>query len=253
MKATDLTHRAPWPRIAVFTLLAACIAYPFRHGSFNLQAPLFLGVPFLQAILEGMGVFIAALIATSCFTKYWSPANYFGDSPLHSSAVLLTPIAVFTIFGVDNTMGVNSHLFGLVLATSIAIYCILEETGWRGFLQNATTSIPRAIRYLIVGLIWYVWHLSFINHGASLIGQLQFLVILIIGSYLLGSLVEKTNSVLLAASFHFCINFLAFSYVGGINETQSAKLLLVGIIVLAWIPVLFHWNKNKNHVAQRGL
>ena len=244
---------APWPRILVFTIVSTSIAYPFRNNLLDLQGALIFGVPFLQALLEGAGVFLAALIATNCFTEYWRPANYFGDSAIHSVITFLTPIFVFTILGVNNSKGVDPHLFGLVLSASVAIYCLLEETGWRGFLQNATTSIPRTARYLGVGLIWYLWHLSFIGNEISLLEQIKFIAILIGASYLLGSLVEKTNSVLLAASFHFCFDFIAFSQIGGVDETQGKRLLLIAAIVFAWIPILVHWNRDKNHGPSGGL
>lgn len=170
MKETSPSQSiAPWPRILVFIIIATSIAYPFRNNLFDLQGVLIFGVPFLQALLEGAGVFLAALIATNCFTKYWRPANYFGDSAIHSFITYLTPIFVFTIFGVNNSKGIDPHLFGLALSVSIAIYCLLEETGWRGFLQNATTLIPRRARYLGIGLIWYLWHLSFIGNDINLL------------------------------------------------------------------------------------
>lgn len=253
MREVSQSHSSVlWPRIIAFAIIATCIAYPLRNNLLDLQGVLLFGVPFLQALLEGAGVFVAALIATNCFTKYWRPANYFGDSTIHSFAAYLMPIIVFTVFGISNSRGVDPHLFGFVLSLTISIYCLLEETGWRGFLQNATTSMPRVGRYLVIGLIWYMWHLSFIGNEIALFEQIKFLLILIGASYLLGSLVEKTNSVMLAASFHFCFNFLAFSQIGGLAETHGKKLLLISVIVLAWIPILVHWNISKNHKTLAG-
>jgi hypothetical protein len=61
-------------------------------------------------------------------------------------------------------------------------------------LESPGSRIP------VVGLIWYLWHLSFIGNEIDLFEQVKFLAILVGTSYLFGSLVEKTNSVLLTAS-----------------------------------------------------
>src|SRR5688500_7312511 len=98
------------PRIFAFTVIATCIAYPLRNNLLDLHGVLLFGIPFLQALLEGAGVFVATSVATSCFTKYWSPANYFGDSTIHSFATYLVPILVFTIFGINNSRGVDPQL-----------------------------------------------------------------------------------------------------------------------------------------------
>lgn len=167
-------------------------------------------------------------------------------SPPTGHDIHLIPILVFTGFGVDNSKGIDPYLFGLVLSSSLAIYCLCEESGWRGFLQNATVSMPRGARYLIVGLIWYLWNLSFIGSNINILDQVVFLVMLVGGSYLLGALVEKTNSVLLAASFHFCFNFLAFNQIGGNEMTYGGRVVLIAVIVLAWLPILIHWNRSKS-------
>jgi len=38
--------------------------------------------------------------------------------------------------GVQNKYGINTHLYGLIAAFGSFIYCIMEEYGWRGYLQE---------------------------------------------------------------------------------------------------------------------
>ncbi|WP_407354521.1 CPBP family intramembrane glutamic endopeptidase [Luteimonas sp. R10] len=247
-RAIEGTHRTPWPQIAAFAVIATAVAYPFRNNVIDMKDRLVFGAPFLQAVLEGIGVLIAAAILTRGFRRFWRPATYLGDAPAHALVLWGIPVAVFGALGINNDNGVDPHLFGLALGATISVYCLLEETGWRGFLQNATTPLSRWKRYLVVGSIWYVWHLSFLDAQSSLASQVEFLLILIVASYLLGSLVEKTNSVLVAASFHFVFNFLAFNQIGGVSDPGGRKLLLVGVVVLAWMPVLVHWNVRKKRL-----
>ncbi|MDR3272750.1 MAG: CPBP family intramembrane metalloprotease [Flavobacteriaceae bacterium] len=47
----------------------------------------------------------------------------------------------------------NSHL--LVEIT------LLEEIGWRGFLQQQLKGLPKIWNILIVGILWFIWHLNF--------------------------------------------------------------------------------------------
>lgn len=238
----------PWLSIVAFTIAATLFAYPFRNNIFNLADKLLFGVPVLQAVLEGIGVFVAAAIFTRGFRRFWMPATYLGDLPVYSLIIWATPAVILLIMGVKNSTGVNPHLFGFALGASVSVYCLFEETGWRGFLQNATTSLPRWKRCLVVGVIWYIWHTSFLDSSlsmASVITQEKFLLALLAGSYLLGSLVDKTNSVLLAASFHFIINMMAFNRISGITESDSGRLHLMGVIFLVWAPMLVHSHMRR--------
>lgn len=238
----------PWLSIGAFAIVATLFSYPFRNNIFNLADKLLFGIPVLQAVLEGIGVFVATAIFTRGFRRFWKPATYLGDLPLYSLAVWATPAIVLLILGVKNSVGVNAHLFGLALGASVSVYCLFEETGWRGFLQNATTSLSRWKRCLVVGVIWYIWHTGFLDSPVnmpSMVAQAKFLLALLAASYLLESLVDKTNSVLLAASFHFIINMLAFNRIGGIAESDSGRLYLMGVIVLVWAPMLVHWHMRR--------
>ena len=75
--------------------------------------------------------------------------------------MLAVPAAVMGVLGIDNPFSVDPHLFGIHMGVWIALYAILEETGLRGYLQGEFRNRSPLIRYVIVGLFWYAWHLSY--------------------------------------------------------------------------------------------
>lgn len=241
-----MTAPVPWFRIVIFMLLAILISLPFRFALVDwpvMDVDLF-GVPVLRALLEGSGPIIAVLVVTLGLRQYWSPVTFSGSSGVHALLMLLTAPLVFTLIGVPNEAGVPPHLFGLALGTGTIMYCLFEEAGWRGFLQNALQSWAPARRYLLVGTLWYLWHLGFIAEGATLANQLTALAVLIGGSFLLGKLAEETHAVAVTAAFHLVVNILVFNSLARAVAMDQKLLLIAGCVVL-WVPILIHWKRTK--------
>lgn len=234
----------PWFGIVVFVVLAISISLPFRWGLVEMSwlSATVLGVPVWRALLEGSGPIVAALIATRGFRRHWRPITFVGSSLPHAAAMLAVPCLAFLLVGIPNDDGVSPRLSGLVLGTATVAYCVFEETGWRGYLQNALQSIPPAHRYTVIGVAWYAWHLPFLAENASPGNQAAFLAVLVGASFLLGRLADEMHSVLLAAAFHLVANLLAFNRLLG-GATLDRKLLLVAVCIAFWIPILLHWKR----------
>ncbi|MDX1706170.1 type II CAAX prenyl endopeptidase Rce1 family protein [Pseudidiomarina sp.] len=241
-----MTTSVPWFRIVIFMLLAILISLPFRFALVDWPAmdlDLF-GVPVLRALLEGSGPIIAVLVVTLGLRQYWRPVTFSGSSTVHALLMLLTAPVVFTLIGVPNETGVSPHLFGLALGAGTIIYCLFEEAGWRGFLHNALHSWSPARRYVLVGILWYLWHFGFLAEGATLANQLTALTVLIGGSFLLGKLADDTHAVAITAAFHLVVNILVFNNLARDVPVADQLLLTAGCVVL-WVPILIHWKRTK--------
>ncbi len=234
----------PWFGIVVFIVLAVSISLPFRWGLVEMSwfSAAVLGVPVWRALLEGSGPIVATLIATRGFRRHWRPITFAGSSLPHAAAMLAVPCLVFPLIGIPGHDDVSPRLFGLVLGMTTVAYCVFEETGWRGYLQNALQSIPPVHRYTAIGMAWYAWHLPFLAENATLGNQVAFLVVLVGASFLLGRLADEMHSVFLAAAFHLVVNLLSFNQLFG-STTLDRKLLLIAVCAAFWIPILLHWKR----------
>jgi hypothetical protein len=234
----------PWFGIVVFVVLAISISLPFRWGLVEMSwlSATVLGVPVWRALLEGSGPIVATLIATRGFRRHWRPITFAGSSLPHAAAMLAVPCLVFLLIGIPGHDGVSPRLSGLVLGMTTVAYCVFEETGWRGYLQNALQSIPPVHRYTVIGMAWYAWHLPFLAENATLGTQAVFLAVLVGASFLLGRLADEMHSVFLAAAFHLIVNLLSFNRLLG-GAALDRKLLLVVVCVALWIPILLHWKQ----------
>ena len=235
----------PWSGIGIFIVLAVSISLPFRWDlpGMSFLSTTVLGVPVWRALLEGSGPIVATLIATRGFRRHWRPITFAGSSLPHAAAMLAVPCLAFVLIGIPNDDGISPRLFGLVLGMTTVAYCVFEETGWRGYLQNALRSIPPVRRYTVIGMAWYAWHLPFLAENATLGSQAVFLAVLIGASFLLGRLADEMHSVFLAAAFHLVVNLLSFNQLFG-STTLDRKLLLIAVCVAFWIPILRHWKRR---------
>ena len=132
---------------------------------------------------------------------------------------LLSAVGLYSLF-IGSVGQFNTHAFVAIpsiLWASLPIGPLGEELGWRGFLlpelQNRVSAFKSS---LIVGVIWYCWHipLFFAPFGALVSGApLTFLPLLIyfvfvvclscIYTWLVN---QSKGSVLISLLFHLCIN-----------------------------------------------
>jgi uncharacterized protein len=68
------------------------------------------------------------------------------------------------------------------------------------------------LRILIISLLWYVWHLSFIGNP-DFLGNLKFFCFLTLGSWGIGKIIQLTKSIFAAACFHMIINIMMFNFI----------------------------------------
>lgn len=230
-----MEQKTPVPQreIAIFYLLAVVLSAPFRLGWINLaeQAPLPGGFSIFYSVLKAIGPFAAYFIVFGVLkSKVSRQMTLLGRYPPGSIASLAVLLLCFMVLGMDNRFGLEPHWFGLLYGLMLACYALCEEYGWRGYLQPALASLPKPRQILIIGTLWYLWHLNFLREGASMQAQLIHFGSVLLGSWGLLVVTEKTHALLLAAAVHLVFNLFA-----DVPWSDQNRLITLGIAIVFWI------------------
>jgi membrane protease YdiL (CAAX protease family) len=238
-----------WKRLVIFLIIAITISNIFRFDIFELKSeleklPTWIFI-FTTVLLEGSGVIIGALIIIPFLKKERkTEISLFGTSKSKSLIMATIPIIILTIIGVKNDFGMDYHIYGLIAAFGTFLYCIMEEYGWRGYLQEELKRLKPWKKYLIIGFTWYLWHLTFLTK-ASVGDNLFFLGMMILGSWGIGQVAESTKSIMASACFHMIIQIMMFNALikDGIDGTE--KILILGFSVSIWFVRVKKWEKEN--------
>jgi membrane protease YdiL (CAAX protease family) len=241
-----------WKRVIIFLLIATTISNIFRFDIFEFKPELEKSPTWFfiltSLLLEGSGVIIGALIAISLLKKKRkTEITLFGTSKSKSLIMIIIPIIILTIIGVENDFDLDTHLYGFIAVIGTFLYCIMEEYGWRGYLQEEFKPLKPWKKYLLIGFIWYLWHLSFLTK-ASVGDNLFFLAMMILGSWGIGQVVESTKSIIAGACFHLIIQIMMFNALikNGIDGTE--KLIIILVSVAIWFVIIKKWEKENTSV-----
>ena len=170
------------------------------------------------ALATGLGPAIGALVAMLIF-KRKTEYTILGKSAWKSIATIVIPCIVFGIIG--------GWDLGLTCLFAFA-YGLLEEYGWRGFLQYELRNLPVWQYVLIITVMWFLWHLDFSQRSAS------FFLLLLFASWGIGKVATDTHSLLFCAAFHGIVNFSKH----GLLSDTTYLVAFIGIIVL-WIAIWY--------------
>ena len=173
----------------------------------------------LAALATGLGPAIGALVAMFVF-KRKTEYTLIGKSVWKSIATIVVPCIVFGIIGGWN--------MGVICFWAFA-YGLLEEYGWRGFLQYELRNLPVWQYVLIITVMWFLWHLDL-----NLRSVLPFFLLLLFASWGIGKVVSDTHSLLLCAAFHGIVNF---SKHGLLDDTTC--LIAFICIIIFWIVIWY--------------
>ena len=238
-------------RIIIFLVIAFGVSNIFRFDIFHLNEVLEKNSNWsyliTQGILEGSGIFSAGVFGLYLLKKQRPiDVSFFGSSKVKSILMALVPTILLISIGVQNKYEINVHLYGLIAAFGSFIYCIMEEYGWRGYLQEEFKFLKPVIRFLLIGFIWYAWHLSLLTE-ATVLDNLFFLGMLIMGSWGIGKVSELTNSILACSCFHLIVNIFMYNHFFNNAFTGYSKLIILIVCLLFWIVILIKWKKDLQH------
>lgn len=216
----------------VFSMILLTLHFVFREigaysVSFTQFAPAF-SVLFVALVLKDQSILmeIKKRFSTNLCLKRWL------------ISVIVIPSISIIICGIILS-SLNFKLIrwegnaGFYLLNSIAIFvgCIAEEIGWRGFmLINFQKKHTPLVSSLIVGLLWGIWHLNFMD---GLLGFVIYTITIIEMSVLMTWVFNKTNENLwLIVLWHFAFNLSSHLFLW---ERFNLRLYVVEAIVFGAI------------------
>ncbi len=158
---------------------------------------------------------------------------------------ILVPIILFLVY--------SQYIRPLSLPTATAASFVImlggmlvgafgEELGWRGYLQNLLDRrIDRFFAFLIVGILWGLWHVGNYANGPT---YMLFFVLATIGySAVMAWLLQGTHyNVLLACLFHFAVN--AGFYLLKDALTDLRLIMINGLVWLSLAVVIVIFNRK---------
>lgn len=194
-----------------------------------------LYVPYL---LGGLSPTIASfLVVRENGLKAWLRSVF---DPKHAVvSYLMLPVLAAIFFLPQCLIGgyeKGAPLFMVVFMVPVMLFGGgLEETGWRGILQpELEARLGRVVSTVIVGIVWWVWHLPLFfirgvaQYGADFFG---FGIDVMALSFALASIRRNTGSILLCVLFHCLINSLHGVYILGQDIMSQAIAAVVLIVV----------------------
>lgn len=224
-----------------FYTLAVLLAFPFNafltedfHHRLTDGTLLYKSV-FLPA---GLATLILGLIALQLDRTIVKEVTFLGLNKLKNVIIALVPLMVFTCSGLQNDFDINPNLFGFLISLVFLVYALSEEIFWRGYLMNALLPLGRFKNYLLVGLMWWLWHIPI----SSEYDNMKFFIMIVGGSFLIGKFVEATHSFLTTAGIHSMMNIGS-----NINWTRTFVIDLIIIFALMY----FIDKSWKNSIAIR--
>lgn len=226
-----------WLYIIIFYIIAVLISSLFNSGLLTpfyekLVSPSFLiNFSYLPA---SFGTLIAALFAFLFNKNRNKNITFLGNNILKNIIIGITPFIIFSIIGMNNEFKININQFALVFGAINLVYANFEEIFWRGFLQNELNQISVFFRYLLIGTMWWAWHMRF----STTFDLTVFLLICIGSSFLMGAFVEKTKSYFTTAGFHLVIILL--SNTGNLDSKKITAGLLTFFV---WTLISIFWKK----------
>ncbi|MCR4033706.1 MULTISPECIES: CPBP family intramembrane glutamic endopeptidase [Flavobacterium] len=186
--------------------------------------------PYLVILLRGVGPALGALAAIKIFSLH-NPMSLKG---IYKNA--LVPFAVYWLLPAFLIAGVYYFIIGkfpILLMFTVLVYGLLEEIGWRGFLQEQLKSLPKFTSILIISILWFAWHLNFDLTSSNMI----FFGIIFFGSWGIGKVYTSTGSLLAVAGVHSLNNFFR----NGLHDTE---LTLIVSLLIIWIGFIILYNKK---------
>ncbi|MBD2755242.1 CPBP family glutamic-type intramembrane protease [Spirosoma validum] len=220
-----------WKAVTFFYALACGISYGL-HFLPNLNEGI---LPRHNIFTYGLGPILAALLTRRFFPKLVQTVSVLGSSPAKAILFMAIPIVLSTFIGIQNRAGQNEHVYGLLLGMSGLLYGFVEETGWRGFLQDALRPLPTFWRVMLIGLMHAGWHLTFLSDLSNVcgprLGETGAVVALVLMAWGFGALIDTTKSLLVVACAHELMNIVGHP-------------VAIAVTLLIWIWLTRNWKKQ---------
>ena len=223
--------------IAIFYLIAISLRYYIAIIEPDFLSDLSI---YLQILALGIGPLIGGLIVV----KFLNRPNFLSLFSLgfwKTIAIIAIPVILFSLVGILKT-GIP-YFTAPKIAATILLYALFEEFGWRGYLQSELSDLKNIYKYLIITVLWFIWHLNF----ELSINNLLFFLLLFAGSYGIGFMANKSKSLVVAALFHSLSNLMQIELFAEIEF--SYKLI---IIIISAFATYFIVRSSKSIISKKA-
>jgi membrane protease YdiL (CAAX protease family) len=193
-----------WRAILLFYVLACSFSWPFFWWR-DVNTTSWKAIPLPEEIKDlTWGPALAALIVFWLIptTRQWA-VSFFGGSWRRSAVFFIAPI-LFAFIALRIHSGAISYKFLYYLVIG-GVSILGEELGWRGFLQGSLRPLGRVRGYLLVAGMWETWHFTSHLKGTlpEVIARMSiYIPLVIVITFLLGYVIERTDSLVLAVTLH---------------------------------------------------
>ena len=191
---------------------------------------------YINVLLQAIGPLLGGLFVIK-FLKRPNELKLLGIGFLKTLLAISIPIVLFSLVGILNTG--KPYLNAPKYIAIILVYALFEEYGWRNYLQSELSELNKLIKYLIITVLWFIWHLNF----ELTFNNLIFFLILFAGSFGIGYVADKSKSLIFVALFHAFFNISQNDLLNGIELKQ--KLTIVAISIISAILILKYDKMNK--------
>lgn len=238
-----------WQPVVVYYLLALAISGPFFYWRTMLDWKGFAGPGILKTMSIMWGPGIAGLICYLLYRhRFTKEITVFGKSWLKSVVIWVAPFLLLAALGLKKEGGTD-HTTPLIFIGFGFLSIWGEEIGWRWFLQDYLKPLHPMKKYILIGVLWELWHMRFMGklHDSllhALVSSMLVLVVTIAISILIGFVADRTKSLTFACALHAWIDMLA--EFGQLNTYIAAAAMLVLCAVLVFT------GKKASHALANG-
>ena len=237
MLNSSQSQKTNWKAVICYSLLAAGFSSIFRIYTPVWLDDLKLPYGYGLNLLVGFGPLLGAEMSRLLFKQSKDRLPLYGNSLVKSIIFMLIPTAVLVIFGIKSKGQLNEHWFALQVSLLWLIYIFGEESGWRGYLQQIL-KVKDLWKAMIIGSVWYIWHFAFFFEKTNFIQELIFLIVLLIGSFIVIKVNKRTFSLMTSIGLHF-----SFSVMTNIPSSAFYKYGIIAMLIV-WAIILWIWPKN---------
>ena len=149
-------QKVNWKSVIVYYSLACLVSWPFYWWrDMESESWIAWNVPgFVKTASYMWGPGLAALLCFIIFKRsHLRTITFFGTSVAKSLLFWFLPILALSVFSIEGEEAIAVPIIGFLMILG-------EELGWRGFLQDTLRPISPYKRYIIIGVLWELWHFT---------------------------------------------------------------------------------------------
>jgi membrane protease YdiL (CAAX protease family) len=195
------------------------------------------------------------------FGKKWLIPIFLLFPAIDGSAVFVATLTEKITIDMSWTSNLPSVIIGdLVMFILFCIWAAGEEFGWRGYaLDRFQGRFNAIISSILLGVIWWVWHIPALGFQSSTLGTQPinvwvFLVIILEFAVLLTWIYNNTNrSILAVILFHAMFNMASYATIPIANQIPTFSIpnyysLIVILTIVIAVAIVYG---SKSLVRQK--